>query len=342
MTWQNYVNADGSLESLGLHAAKVLRTFPVSRGRGNAESSCPASNIKIIGLGGFGGRLVTRLAFELRPSLEKVKSEPSFIALDSDKNSLPSGDVPLVYSEVVNRADSVLQSVGRLSAKSLVVLIAGIGGATGTALILRAAQQIKRTGALTVVVVSVDRSEPLPSDTLEKQLAQLQEDSDVVFAIRQTAPLQPLDADASVRERARLLLNAERWMLQCVTGLLHTAILPARTTLGVNEIRSILAGARWAGYGVAHGRIGREAGEIGQKAIERAVASQEGAGYGDLRSALIVISGPASQLRWSNVQAARNEIQSLLGQTVSCLFGVQATEHSGYSNVTIQIWLAFS
>lgn len=342
MTWQAYVKAAGTLESLGLCAIGVLRTFPVSSKAKNAESSCPATNIKIFGLGGFGSQLVTRLAFELRPSLEKVKSEPSFIAVDSDKDSLPTGEVRFVHSEVANRANSVLQSVGRLSAKSLVVLIAGIGGATGTALIQAAAQKIKRSGALTVVVVSVGRSEPLPSDTLEKQLAQLKEDSDVVFAIQQTAPLQPLDADAAVRERAQLLLNAERWMLQCVTGLLHAAILPARTTLGVNEIRSILAGARWAGYGVAQGRIGLEAGKIGQKAIERAVASQEGAGYGDLRSALIVISGPASQLRWSNVQAARNEIQSLLGQTVSCLFGVQATEHSGYSNVTIQIWLAFS
>ena len=342
MKWQEYVKAAITLESLGLCAARVSRASPFSSKGENAESSCPAANIKVLGLGGFGSRLVTRLAFEMRPSLGKAKSEPSFIALDSDESSLPSGYMPLVQSVVVQGADSVLRSVGTLSARSLVVLIGGIGGATGTALIQAAAQQIKRTGALTVVVVSVELDEHLPGVALATQLAQLKDVSDVVFAIQQTVSLSPLDADAPVRERARSLLNAERWMLHCVTGLLHAAILPARTTLGVNEIRSILAGARWAGYGVALGRVGLEAGKIGEKAIRQALASREGAGQSDLRAALIVISGPASQLRWTNVQAAMNEVCSLLGKTVSCLFGVQATEHSGYSDVKIQVWLAFS
>lgn len=342
MKWREFFKAGEGVDGIGLCASGALWASLSSSKAVDAALSCPASEIKILGLGGFGSRMVSRLAFEMRPSLEKVHSELSFIALDTDEDSLPSGDAPLVRSVLVEGADSVLRSTGTLSASSLVVLIAGMGGATGTSLIQVAAQQLRRTGALTVAVVSMAVDEFLRNAAVAKELAQLKEVSDVVFAINQTALSLASDAEPPVRERAWSLLNAELRILQCVTGLLRAAILPARTTLGVGEIRSLLAGAKWAGYGVAQGCVGLEAGKTGEKAIKQALASREGSGDGDLRAALIVISGPAAQLRWINVQAARNEIRSLLGKTASCLFGVQATEYSGYSRVKIEVWLAFS
>lgn len=302
----------------------------------------PASDIRVFGLGGFGGRMVSRLAFEVRPLLDGMNSESAFLALDTDEDSLPSGAMQLVRSVLVEGADSVLQSVGILSASSLVVLMAGMGGAAGTALIPKVAQHARSIGALTVAVVSMPADDPLRNAEVAKELVQLKEASDVVFAI---APLgRPLTWDAipPVQERARSLLNAERWMLQCVAGLLRAVALPARTTLGVAEIRSLLAGAKGAGYGVAEGRGGQELGSIGEAAIKQALACGSGE-IGEIpRAALIVISGPAAQLRWASVQPGKKEIRRLLGAQTSCLFGVQANEYRGYSSVKTEVWLAFS
>ena len=301
----------------------------------------PASDICVFGLGGFGSRMVSRLAFEVRPLLDGMHSESSFFALDTDEGSLPSGEMPLVRSVLVKDGDSVLLSAGGLSASSMVVLMAGMGGTTGMTLIQQTAKRVRRTGALTVAVVSMPVDDPLRNAEVAKEFLHLKEASDVVFAI---APLgHPLTWDAipPFQERARSLLNAERWMLQCVAGLLRAVALPARTTLGVAEIRSLLAGAKGAGYGVAEGRGGQELGSIGEAAIKLALACGSGETGEIPRAALIVISGPAAQLRWASVQPGKNEMRRLLGTETSCLFGVQASEYGGHSSVKTEVWLAF-
>jgi cell division protein FtsZ len=247
-------------------AAGTDRESIIFGATGTETLAGPASDIRAFGLGGFGSRMISRLAFEVRPLLDGMHSESSLFALDTDEGSLPSGEMPLVRSVLVKGADSVLETAGILSASSLVVLMAGMGDAAGTALIQEVAQHARSTGALTVAVVSMPVDDLLRNAEVAKELVQLKKASDVVFAI---APLgHPLNWDAipPVQERARLLLNAERWMLQCVAGLLRAVTLPARTTLGVREMRTLLAGAKGAGYGVAEGRGGQEIGSIGEAA----------------------------------------------------------------------------
>lgn len=302
----------------------------------------PASDIRVFGLGGFGSRMVSRLAFEVRPLLDGMHSELSFFALDTDEDSLPSGDMPLVQSVLVEGADSVLQSLGILPASSMVVLMAGMGGATGMTLIHETAKMVRSTGALTVAVVSMPVDDPLRNAEVTEELVQLKEVSDVVFAVAQIGHPLTWDAIPPVQERARSLLNAERWILHCVAGLLRAVCLPARTPFGFGEIRSLLAGAKWAGYGVAEGRGGQEIGSIGEAAIKQALACGSGEIGENLRAALVVISGPAAQLRWPSIQPGESEMRRLLGAETSCLFGVQASQFRGYSRVKTEVWLAFS
>jgi cell division GTPase FtsZ len=216
-----------------------------------------------------------------------------------------------------------------------------MGGATGMTLIHETAKRARRTGALTVAVVSMPVDDPLRNAEVARELVKLKEVSDVVFAIAQIGHPLTWDTIPPVQERARSLLNAERWMLQCVAGLLRAVALPARTTLGVAEICSLLAGAKGAGYGVAEGRGGQELGSIGEAAIKQALACGSGETREIPRAALIVMSGPATQLRWASVQPGKNEMRRLLGTETSCLFGVQASEYGGYSSVKIEVWLAF-
>jgi len=323
-------------------AAGTDRESIIFGATGTEALTGPACDIRVFGLGGFGSRMVSRLAFEVRPLLGEMHSESSFFALDTDEGSLPSGEMPLVRSVLVEDVDSVLSSAVGCSASSLVLLMAGMGGVTGMTLIQETAKRARRTGALTVAVVSMPVDDPLRNAEFAKELVQIKEVSDVVFAITQTGHPLTWDAIPPVRERARSLLNAEQWMLQCVAGLLRAVTLPARTTVGVREMRTLLAGAKGAGYGVAEGRGGQEIGSIGEAAIKQALASRSGEIGQRLRAALIVISGPAAQLRWASVQPGKKEIRRLLGAQTSCLFGVQANEYRGYSSVKTEVWLAFS
>jgi cell division GTPase FtsZ len=323
-------------------AADTGRESMIFDATGTETLTGPPCDIRVFGLGGFGSRMVSRLAFEVRPLLDEMHSESSFFALDTDEGSLPSGELPLVRSVLVEDADSVLLSAVGCSASSLVLLMAGMGGATGMTLIQETAKRARRTGALTVAVVSMPVDDPLRNAEIAKELVQIKEVSDVVFAIAQTGHPLIWDAIPLIQERARSLLNAERWMLRCVAGLLRAVALPARTTLGVAEIRSLLASAKGAGYGVAEGRGGQELGSIGEAAIKQALACGSGEIGQKLRAALIVISGPAAQLRWSSVEPGKNELRRLLGPETSCLFGVQPNNHRGCSSVKTEVWLAFS
>ena len=191
MRRREFFKASGGLAGLGLFAGVGDALGPAANtdresiffgATGTETLAGPASDIRVFGLGGFGGRMVSRLAFEVRPLLDGMHSEPSLFALDTDEDSLPSGEMPLVRSVLVEGADSVLQTAGILSASSMVVLMAGMGGIAGTALIQEVAQHARSTGALTVAVITMPVDDPLNIGT-DKELVRIKEASDVVFAI---------------------------------------------------------------------------------------------------------------------------------------------------------------
>lgn len=320
MKRREFLKAGGGLAGLGVFGggakAREIALAPLFPGATvNAALNRGASDIKILGLGGFGGRMVSQLAYELRHSFEGNIAKPEFLTFDTHQ-------------------DSVLQSTATMSPSSLVVLMAGMGGSTGSALIHLLAQQFRSSGTLTVAVVTSPEGDPQSA----QNLLRLRESADVVFA-RRAAPSAASNAEPSVVERARLLLDAEKWMLQCVGGLLQAVALPSRTTLGIGEFRLLVAGANEAVYGCANGRTGQEIGRSAKAAIQQALADQGGNAGKTVRTAMIRYSGPAEQLRWPNIQVGKEELLHFLGADTPCLFGVQANEYAGYSKVQAEVWL---
>jgi cell division GTPase FtsZ len=349
MKRREFFKASGGLASLISCGAIAFETADgaeqaslFSSATANAALSESCAKIKVFGLGGFGCRMVSRFAYDVDALFEGNLAKPAFFALDTDKDSLASVDVPLVLPVLCKSSDSVLQSAGAMPPSSLVILMAGIGGATGKTLMLELAQQMRRSGAFVVALVTKPRDDPQQDAMVANALMRLEQVSDVVFVLDQ--PEYPLSKGraASVVARAKSLFEAERRMLQCAAGLLQAVALPSRTTLGVDELRAIFADTRKAGFGVAGGRYGQEIGRCGAEAFTQALTCNGMEPYENLRAALVVFSGPAAQLRWASIQAGKDEMCRLLGADVRCLFGVQANENIGHSQVKAKIWLAFS
>ena len=349
MKRRDFFKVSGGLVSLISGGTKAFETADgaeranlFSSATANAALSASGAEIKVFGLGEFGCRMVSRLAYDSAPSFEGNDARPAFFALDTDSDSLASVDVPLVLPIFCKNSDSVLQSAGTMSPSSLVILMAGMGGATGATLMLELAQKVRRSGAFVVALVTMPRDDPQPDVMAANALMRLEQVSDVVFVLDQPEHPLSMGSAVSVVARAQSLFDAERRMLQCAAGLLRAVALPSRTTLGVDEIRAIFADTHKAGFGVAGGRYGQEIGRCGIEAVTQALSCNGKEPYENLRAALVIFSGPAAQLRWASIQAGKDEMCRLLGADVRCLFGVQANENGGHSQVKTRVWLAFS
>jgi cell division GTPase FtsZ len=308
MKRREFFKVSGGLAGLISGGAKAFETADgaervtlFSSATANAALTASGAEIKVLGLGGFGCRMVSRLAYDVDASFDGNYSKPAFFALDTDKDSLASVDVLLVLPIFCKNSDLVLQSAGAMSPSSLVILIAGMGGATGATLMIELAQQVRRSGAFVVALVTMPRDDPQPDVMAANALMQLEQVSDVVFVLDQ--PEHPLSID---------------------------------------EIRAIFAGTHKAGFGAACGRYGQEIGRCGIEAVTQALACNRNEPYQNLRAALVIFSGSAAQLRWASIQAGKDEMCRLLGADVRCLFGVQANENGGHSQVKTQVWLVFS
>ncbi len=181
----DFFKAIGGLAGLGLFS-------------GWAKSELVVSDIIVFGLGGFGSRMISRLSCDMTPLFESDHPVPTFVALDTNQN--------LAFESVEKTTDS-----------SLVILMAGMGGSTGTNLMPQLAEQIRRSGALTVSVVTVPENDIMSA----QKLSQLENASDVVFVRKLAVPSAVSNIELCVTERARSLLDAEKWMLQCTGGLLQ-------------------------------------------------------------------------------------------------------------------------
>lgn len=302
----DFFKASGGLAGLGLFS-------------GSAKSELAASDIIVFGLGGFGSRMISRLSYDMTPLFERDHPVPTFVVLDTNQNL-------------------AFESAGKISASSLVILMAGMGGVTGTNLMPQLAEQIRRSGALIVSVVTVPENDIMSA----QKLSQLENASDVVFVRKLAVPSAVSNIELCVTERARSLLDAEKWMLQCTGGLLQAVAMPTRTNIGVQEIRRFVEGADSAAYGSAYGRNGRKIGSSVKAIIDQILAEQGETESKSIQSALIVCSGLAEELRWPNVQAAKDEFCKLLGPDTPCLFGVQTNEYGGPFRVKTDVWLAFA
>jgi cell division protein FtsZ len=224
-----------------------------------------AAKIKCVGIGGGGCNAITRM---VREGIKGVE----FIAMNTDGQALALTEAPIriqlgekltrglgaggdhkVGAKAAEESRAEIEAV--VEGADMVFVTAGMGGGTGTGGIPIVAEIAKRSGALTIAVVT----KPFTFEGLhrarvaEEGLIQLSSKVDTLIIVPNDRLLQLCDAKTPVDSAFRLADNA---LFLGVKAISEVVTVPGLINLDFADIRSVMkdAGPAWMSVGKASGQ----------------------------------------------------------------------------------------
>jgi len=223
------------------------------------------AKIKAIGIGGGGSNAITRM---VREGIKGV----DFIAMNTDGQALALAEAPTriqlgekltrglgaggdhrVGAKAAEESRDIIEEV--VQGADMVFLAAGMGGGTGTGGIPIVAEIAKKSGALTIAVVT----KPFTFEGMhrrevaEEGLVQLTDKVDTLIIIPNDRLLQLCDAKTSVDNAFKLADDALRLGVQAIS---EVVTVPGLINLDFADIKSVMkdAGPAWMSVGRASGQ----------------------------------------------------------------------------------------
>jgi cell division protein FtsZ len=315
-------NAQVRLVLAGLAVALVAGALYVLR----ANRRGTRRTIRVVGVGGGGANAVDAV---IRAGLKGVE----FVAVNSDLQALNRSSagtrVAIGRSTThglgaggnVTVGDSAAREAGEaigraLTGSELVVIVAGLGGGTGSGAAPVIAEIARGQGALTVAVVTT------PFAFEGSRRAQVAQDAaaalaglvDAVATIPNDQVRDVMPADVTVEDAFRAIDDA---LHRSVAEIVDLVAVPGRINLDFADVRAVLRG------GAAAVGLGRATGENrATEATRMALAATllEGRLQG-ASSVLVNVSG-SRKLRLSEVDAVVETVLAASGRETNLMFGV--------------------
>jgi len=222
------------------------------------------ARIKVIGMGGGGSNAITRM---VRDEIRGVE----FIAMNTDAQALAITEAPVRFQlgERVTRGlgaggdpnlgnkaaeesrDEIAQLVGEAD---MVFVTAGMGGGTGTGSIPVVAEVAKKSGALTIAIVT----KPFSFEgrhrmrNAEEGIAKLASKCDTLIIIPNDKLLALCDRQTSVENAFR---KADEVLRHGVQAISEVITVPGMINLDFADVRAIMkdAGPAWMSIGIGSG-----------------------------------------------------------------------------------------
>jgi cell division protein FtsZ len=291
------------------------------------------ARIKVIGLGGSGCNAVTRM---VREQLRGVE----FIAMNTDAQHLEITEATqrVQLGEKLTRGLGAGgdQAIGRKAAEEsrdliaevvtgadMIFITAGMGGGTGTGSAPVVAEMAKKSGALTIAVVT----KPFAFEgthrakTAEEGINTLMENVDTLIIIPNDRLLDLCDQKTSVDGAFRL---ADEVLHQGVQAIAEVITVPGLINLDFADVRTIMkdAGPAWMSIGRGTGQ--NRAVEAARQALASPLldVSMQGA-----KGVLFNISG--SNLTLYEVNNAAEVIRQAVDSQANVIFGVVMDPNMG-------------
>jgi cell division protein FtsZ len=286
-------------------------------------------NVKVLGVGGAGTHAVDRLTRDGLASIEILAANTDARALSAAATTerivlghrltrgLGAGGDPELGRAA---AEESLTNVGeRLAGASLVILLAGLGGGTGSGATPAIAQIARAQGSHVAVFATLPFSfegRRRREQALEA-LDSLREHADFVVCFENDRMPSVADPASGIEDAFE---SVDSLLAQAVRAV--TSMTRRRNVMhsGIDEIASTVAEPRSTalfGYGVADGE------ERARAAVARAFANPlldaEGALHAASRLWVYVAGGP--DMRWSEVQTLMGEITERVSPEVRLFFG---------------------
>ncbi len=223
------------------------------------------ARIKAIGIGGGGSNAITRM---VREGIKGV----DFIAMNTDGQALALAEAPTriqlgekltrglgaggdhkVGAKAAEESCDIIEEI--VSGAEMVFIAAGMGGGTGTGGIPVVAEMAKKSGALTIAVVT----KPFTFEGMhrrevaEEGLIELNNKVDTLIIIPNDRLLQLCDAKTTVDSAFRLADDALRLGVQAIS---EVVTVPGLINLDFADIKSVMkdAGPAWMSMGRAGGQ----------------------------------------------------------------------------------------
>jgi len=293
------------------------------------------TKIRIVGTGGGGNNTVTRL-------LEVNVSEVEVIAVNTDAqdllyakadhkvligrnitNGLGAGSDPQKGEDSAKETIEELEEI--LSGSDMVFITCGLGGGTGTGSAPVIADIAKKSGALTIAVVTLPFSDEgvIRWENARKGLEQLQNNVDTVIVVQNDllldlVPDMPLNAAFKFADE--ILVNAVKGITELVTekGLVN---------LDFADVKTIMQNGGLAMIGLGETETQENIEEAAQKALQNPLLDIDITGA---KSALIHITG-GQELSLKSAKTIMKTVAERLDPSAKIIWGTRIDESMGHS-----------
>ena len=289
-------------------------------------STAPA-RIKTIGIGGGGSNAVTRM---FREGIKGVE----FITMNTDAQALALAEVPvrIQLGEKLTRglgaggnhitgsqaAEESQQAIQELVAGAdMVFITAGMGGGTGTGGISVVAETARKSGALTIAIVTKPFSfeGTRRSNVAEEGILQLADKVDTLVIIPNDRLLELCDAKTTVDNAFKMADDVLRLGVQAIA---EVVTVPGLINLDFADIRSIMENAGPAWMSVGHGNGQNRALDAARAALASPMLDVSISGA---RGVLFNITG-GSSLTLFECNEAAEIISQAVDPEANIIFGV--------------------
>ena len=293
------------------------------------------TKIRIVGTGGGGNNTVTRL-------VEVGISEVDVIAVNTDAqdllyakadhkvligknitNGLGAGSDPQKGEDSAKENIEELEEI--LSDSDMVFITCGLGGGTGTGSAPVIADISKRSGALTIAVVTLPFSDEgvIRWENARKGLEQLQNNVDTVIVVQNDllldlVPDMPLTAAFKFADE--ILVNAVKGITELVTekGLVN---------LDFADVKTIMQGGGLAMIGLGETESQENIDEAAKKALENPLLDIDITGA---KNALINITG-GQDMSLKSAKTIMKTVAEQLDPSAKIIWGTRIDESMGQS-----------
>jgi cell division protein FtsZ len=290
--------------------------------------------IKVVGVGGGGGKAVNRM---IEAGLKGVE----FIAINTDSQDLfmSDADVKLDIGRKLTKGlgagaspdigkqaalDSISEIEEVLRGADMVFITAGEGGVTGTGAAPIVAKVAKDIGALTVGVVTRPFSFEGKRRSVQagEGIENLRSEVDTLIVIPNDRLLSISDRSISLVEAFR---SADQVLLSGVQGITDLITTPGLINLDFADVKSVMAGAGSALMGIGSARGESRASKAAELAVSSPLleASIDGA-----HGVLLSIAG-GSDLGLFEVHEAAEMVSKYAHPDANIIFGTQIDDTLG-------------
>jgi cell division protein FtsZ len=224
-------------------------------------------NIKVVGVGGGGGNAASRMAegnmngvkfLALNTDIQALrvfKGMPTFAIGPDTTCGLGSGGSPEVGRKAIRESQDQVREL--LKDADMVFVTAGMGGGTGTGAASIVADMARKSGALTVGVVTLPFmfEGPRRRKIAENGLRQLKSKVDTLITIENDRLLPSMDGSVRLDKAFEL---ADRVLRQGVQGISDIITVPGLINVDFADVKAIMTNGGSAFMSVGEGK-GRDA-----------------------------------------------------------------------------------